>query len=195
MDAVQLANPWWVNLCALVPLLAFLVLRSHKPQLSASQLIYVTVCGIAFAFGEAVVVVYLRAASSLLVPTNLQEKTAISNPEQILELLPQYLLSLEVAREAATMVMLLTIALLSASRTIERISFFLWAFAIWDIFYYFFLWLTIRWPMSLLTADVLFLIPVPWVSQVWFPLLVSACTLIAIFINRQIRPKIATLPP
>jgi len=194
MRAVQLANPWWVNLCALVPILTYFVLRRHRPQLSAHQLIYVTLFGIAFAFGEAVVVVYLRTASSLLAPLNLQDKTAISNPTEILELLPQYLLSLEVAREAATIVMLITIALLSAAHKIERLMLFLWVFATWDIFYYFFLWVTIGWPTSLLTVDVLFLIPVPWISQVWFPLLVSACTLVAIFINRQ-RPHETAAQP
>jgi len=31
--------------------------------------------------------------------------------------------------------------------------------------------------------DVLFLIPVPWVAQVWFPLLVSALTVLAIALS------------
>jgi len=86
------------------------------------------------------------------------------------------LLRIEVAREAATILMLVSVAVLAARRARERCALFLWCFAIWDLMYYAGLWLTIRWPESLLTQDVLFLIPVPWVSGVWFPMLVSALT-------------------
>jgi len=83
------------------------------------------------------------------------------------------------------MIMLLSVALLAADSLRERCAVFLWAFAIWDIFYYAGLWATVRWPSSLLTPDVLFLIPVPWVAQVWFPLLVSALTMIAVVFARN----------
>jgi hypothetical protein len=43
----------------------------------------------------------------------------------------------------------------------ERWALFLWMFAFWDIFYYLGHWLIIRWPPSVLTQDVLFLIPIP----------------------------------
>jgi hypothetical protein len=51
--------------------------------------------------------------------------------------------------------------------------FFLYAFAIWDIFYYVFLYVLLGWPESLFTWDILFLIPVPWVGPVICPCLVS----------------------
>ena len=60
----------------------------------------------------------------------------------------------------------------------------MWAFAIWDIAYYAGLWATVRWPTSLKEVDILFLIPVPWVAQVWYPLLVSALTLLAVSIAK-----------
>jgi len=78
------------------------------------------------------------------------------------------------------MLMLLCTALLAAPRARERWAAFLWAFAIWDITYYACLWATVRWPTSLKDTDILFLIPVPWVAQVWYPLLVSAVTLLAV---------------
>jgi len=90
------------------------------------------------------------------------------------------LLAIEVMREAATMVMLVSVAMLAASRMRERSASFFWAFAVWDIAYYGGLWATVRWPSSLRELDVLFLIPVPWVAQVWYPLLVSALTLLAV---------------
>ena len=44
-------------------------------------------------------------------------------------------------------------------------------FCIWDIFYYVFLKFLIGWPESLLTWDVLFLIPVTWTGPVLSPLI------------------------
>ena len=96
---------------------------------------------------------------------------------------PQSLLTIEVYREAATMVMLVGVALLSASRTSARWAAFLWVFALWDIAYYAGLWVTVRWPASFTDLDVLFLIPVPWMAQVWFPLLVSLLTVLAIALS------------
>jgi len=79
----------------------------------------------------------------------------------------------ELIREAATMVMLLGVAFIAAKRTIIRFAFFIFAFAVWDIFYYVFLWLLIGWPSSLLEWDILFLIPVAWVGPVIAPVVNS----------------------
>ena len=81
--------------------------------------------------------------------------------------------------------MLVSVAMLAAARARERSAAFLWTFALWDISYYAGLWATIRWPTSLKDLDVLFLIPEPWVAQVWFPLLVSVLTLISVAISRK----------
>jgi hypothetical protein len=68
----------------------------------------------------------------------------------------------------------------------ERWALFLWMFAFWDISYYAGLWLIIRWPPSLFTQDVLFLIPTPWMAPVWFPILVSLLAIAAVLLaNRQ----------
>ena len=77
------------------------------------------------------------------------------------------------------------LAILGASKALGRVALFLWAFATWDIAYYAGLWLTIRWPASLGEIDVLFLIPQPWISQVWFPLAVSLSTLASVILARQ----------
>jgi hypothetical protein len=83
-------------------------------------------------------------------------------------------------REAATIVMLAVIAYLAGSTWPERGILFLWTFAFWDLFYYLSLYILIRWPPTLRTIDVLFLIPVPWIAPVWFPIGVSSLTIIAI---------------
>src|SRR5260370_32091428 len=98
--------------------------------------------------------------------------------------LPPSLLSLEVLREAATILMLLSVALLTSAKSRALTAIFLWTFAIWDIAYYAALWATVRWPLSLRDTDVLFLIPLPCLSPLWFPLLVSALALSAVLFSR-----------
>jgi hypothetical protein len=144
-----------------------------------------------FGFVEATVVVYFRAAAGL----SPDYKGALSQVQQLEEgnqldpgtitQFPKILVTVEMVREGATIVMLVAIALLAASRARERWAIFLWTFALWDISYYAGLWATIRWPTSLKDLDVLFLIPVPWVAQVWFPLLVSGLTLITVGLSRR----------
>ena len=53
-------------------------------------------------------------------------------------------------------------------------------FAFWDLFYYGSLYILIKWPPTLKTIDVLFLIPVPWIAPVWFPVGISSITIITI---------------
>ncbi len=75
----------------------------------------------------------------------------------------------EVFRELATLVMLAGAGCLAGRTAMQRFGAFLLAFGIWDIFYYVFLKLLIGWPESLLTWDILFLIPVTWVGPVVAP--------------------------
>ena len=186
-----LAQPWWVNLLTLVPFCAFAGWRSKGLAISNRTLAAAALFGMAFGFVEAAVVVYLRAAVGLLVDYGgtLSEVARLSSAmyqnAQLLSELPDGLFTVEVFREAATMIMLLSIAFLAADSLRERCALFLWAFASWDIFYYAGLWLTVRWPPSLLTLDVLFLIPVPWVAQVWFPIFLSTLTLLAVVLARR----------
>jgi hypothetical protein len=113
------------------------------------------------AYVEAAVVVYLR---EIFYPEG------FSFPIK-LELDP--LGPVELVREGATMVMLLAVAWLAGRTKWQRFSYFIFAFGVWDIFYYVFLKLTIGWPSSLLTWDLLFLIPVPWVGPVIAPALLA----------------------
>lgn len=114
--------------------------------------------GVAMAFVEAAAVVYLRE---------------VYYPSGFLavEIIPLRIYSVEVVREAATIIMLASVAYLSFTNLKHRFFAFLWIFAIWDIFYYVFLKIILNWPESLATSDVLFLLPFPWVAPVWFPLL------------------------
>jgi hypothetical protein len=170
---ILLASPWWVDLLVLVPAIPFL-LPKQKISLNRKQLLAAAVFAIAFAFVEAAVVVYLRAAAGLwpIAPT----KAFVP--------IPQSLLKIEVFREAATMIMLYSVSSLTGRNLAERVASFLWVFAFWDVFYYVWLRLAITWPTSFLDSDILFLIPTPWVAQVWFPLLVSILTALAVWFRR-----------
>lgn len=79
----------------------------------------------------------------------------------------------EVLREAATMLMLLSVAVLVGKTARHRLAWFIYCFAVWDIFYYVFLLALLQWPESWLTWDILFLIPVAWTGPVLAPVLVS----------------------
>ena len=171
---VLFAQPWWVNLLILVPTISYFYFRTGL-NISKRQLMSAAVFGVAFGFVEAAVVVYLRTATGLE-PMSYQ-------PDLIVNTLPKNLLTLEFFRNAATIIMLAAIALLAVKPWKERWAMFLWVFAFWDIFYYVWLWATIKWPLSLISYDVLFLIPVPWMSQVWFPFLVSGASILAVALN------------
>jgi len=124
-------------------------------------LIIITAFAIAMGFLESAVVVYLR---EILYPGGF---------EFPLSPIPVNLALTELFREVATLVMLVSIGMLAARRFSTGFAWFIYSFAIWDIFYYVFLWLLVGWPRSLMTWDVLFLIPTTWTGPVLSPVLVS----------------------
>ena len=195
MSIGLIAQPWWVNLIILIPPLAGFSWRRGGVPVTARQLFFSGLFAAAFGFLEAVVVVYLRAAVGLLpgYQGTLSDVIRMSGQfyvqTQVISQFPKSLLTLEVLREAATILMLLSVALLTSANSRARAAIFLWTFAIWDIVYYAALWATVRWPLSLKDPDVLFLIPVPWLSPVWFPILVSALAMAAVLVSRVTPPK------
>jgi hypothetical protein len=131
----------------------------------------VVVFGIAFAYIEAAVVVYLRT---------------IFYPEGFTFPLTQFgfsplwrrLLATEIGRETATLVLIFTSAWLFGKTSRQRFVYFATIFAAWDIFYYVWLKVLIDWPASFLEWDILFLIPLPWAGPVIAPLIVSITLLV-----------------
>jgi hypothetical protein len=135
-----------------------------------SQVVGLTVFGVAMGFLEAAVVVYLRL---LYYPDGFYFPLKSMDLER---------LSLEYLREISTIIMLMSIGMVSGRTFPERLSYFLYSFGIWDIFYYVWLKILLSWPSSLFTWDILFLIPVVWVGPVLAPL-VCSLTLIAIAVG------------
>jgi hypothetical protein len=189
------AQPWWVNLLVAVPPLAWFSWRRAGVPLTWTQLLFSGIFAASFGFLEAVVVVYLRAAVGLLpgYQGTLSDVIRMSGQyyvqSQSISQFPKSLLTLEFLREAATILMLLSVALLTSANSRVRAAVFLWTFALWDTVYYAGLWATVRWPLSLRDPDMLFLIPVPWLAPVWFPLLVSGLALAAVLLSRVSPPK------
>lgn len=122
---------------------------------------WVALFAVAMAYMEAAVVVYLR---QIYYPQGFTFPIVI---------IPDWMALVEVAREAATLVMLAAMAVLAGADRWERFLLFCLAFGVWDVFYYVWLWVTLRWPPSLLTWDILFLIPVPWIGPVLAPAIIS----------------------
>ncbi|HYW94764.1 MAG TPA: hypothetical protein VE870_04200 [Bacteroidales bacterium] len=129
-------------------------------------LTWVSIFAIAMGFFEAAVVIYLR---SIMYPAGFAFPLAP---------IAQGLAVTEILREAATLIMLLSVGIIAGRNISERFAWFIYSFAIWDIFYYVFLRLLIGWPPSLMTWDILFLIPVTWVGPVITPVIVSLSMLL-----------------
>ena len=84
----------------------------------------------------------------------------------------------ELVRELATLIMLLTVGWLAGQSGPKRWGYALLAFGVWDIFYYAFLKIITGWPHSLWDWDILFLLPLPWWGPVLAPMLIAALMIV-----------------
>ena len=151
----------------------------------------VIIFSIAFAYIEAAVVVYLRT---------IFHPSGFTFPLTEFGISPLWkrILLTEIAREAATIVLMLSASYLFGKNNQQRFAFFLTIFAVWDIFYYIWLKVLIDWPSSIIDWDILFLIPVAWAGPVLAPVIISF-TLLAFAViilyrsscGKPIRPTLA----
>ena len=134
------------------------------PWISRDIIIKIWKTGIfalAMGFFEAILVIYLR---ELYYPEGFEFPLKLIEPE---------LFFFELIRELATLLMLICIGLLAGKTGLQQFGFFLLSFAVWDLLYYCGLKLLIGWPDSLLTWDILFLIPITWIGPVLAPVICS----------------------
>lgn len=123
-----------------------------------------TTFAVAMALLESAVVVYMRR---------------LYYPENPLDLFPLRFLEtydpiLELSREAATVIMIVTVALLAERSSFTRsFAAFVLVFGVWDLFYYFWLKVLIGWPQTWLEWDVLFLIPSVWLGPWICPAMIA----------------------
>jgi hypothetical protein len=122
----------------------------------------VMVFAIGMAWVEAATVYYLRAMVDRLDPYQ-------ANPLPMRGVLEQ----VELVREAATLLMLLTIGALAGRTWRTRLAYTAIAFGVWDLVYYVFLRMICGWPKSLFDWDILFLLPLPWWGPVLAPVSIA----------------------
>jgi hypothetical protein len=122
--------------------------------------IVVVLYAVGMAWVESAVVYYLRTMIDRIEPYQ-------PNPLPIIGGLGQ----VELGREAATLLMLLTVGILAGRSWRSRLGYAAVAFGTWDICYYLFLKVMCGWPHSLTDWDILFLLPLPW----WGPVLAPIC--------------------
>jgi hypothetical protein len=117
--------------------------------------------GIAMAYLESAVVVYLRQhyyPNGFYFP---------------IKIIPMNIVVIEIGREAATLIMLWFVARMSFKPFKEKFALFIFTFGVWDIFYYFWLKIFLNWPEGMFDWDILFLIPVPWFAPWLVPVIFS----------------------
>ena len=126
---------------------------------------------VAFAIGmawvEAASVYYLRVTVDRVEPYQ-------KNPLPMSGALGQ----VELVREAATLLMLVTLGLLAGRTRQAQLGYTAVAFGVWDIFYYVFLRMIGDWPRSLLDWDILFLLPLPWWGPVLAPVSIASLMIV-----------------
>jgi len=113
---------------------------------------WLTLFALAMAYVEAALVVHLRHLYYADNPLTLFPLRLLSHTD----------LAIELIREMATILMLVTVALLAERDNGRRFAAFVYIFGIWDLGYYAGLKLLIDWPQTWLEWDVLFLLPWPW---------------------------------
>ena len=131
-----------------------------KPR---ALLLWLAAYAIAMALVEAAIVVHLRHVYYSEDPLAVFPLRLLSTDD----------LALELAREIATVVMMLAVAVLAARGIVHRVAAFVYVFGLWDLFYYVWLKLYLGWPSQWLEWDILFLIPWPWFGPWLAPALIA----------------------
>ena len=117
---------------------------------------------VAMAWMEAATVFYIRALVDRIEPYQ-------AEPLPIHGVLG----TVELWREAATLVLLATVGWLAGRTWRQRAGYAALAFGIWDVLYYVFLRPISGWPRTLLDWDILFLLPLPWWGPVLAPVSIA----------------------
>jgi len=131
-----------------------------KPR---ALLFWLATYAIAMALVEAAVVVHLRHVYYAANPLALFPLVLL-NPDDF---------ALELARELATVIMILAVAMLAVRDFMRRFAAFVYVFGLWDVFYYVWLKVYLGWPAQWLEWDILFLIPWPWFGPWLAPVLIA----------------------
>jgi hypothetical protein len=171
-----------VNLMAMhAPLSGAAHAAEGELEVSTRNVAVVLIFATAMAWVEAAVVFYLRTMIDRLQPYQPVPLPLFGGLEKA-----------ELAREAATLAMLLSVGWLAGRTARGRCGYFIFAFGIWDLGYYLFLKVLTGWPHSLADWDILFLIPLPWWGPVWAP---SAIAILMVLFGLVVAVRESATPP
>jgi hypothetical protein len=132
----------------------------------SKSLLWIGLFAVAMAYLESAVVVYLRRLYGI---NDLILSVPPFDPQ---------IGAIELGRELATLVMLLAMGWVAGKKFQSRLGFAVFAFGVWDIFYYIWLRVFIGWPQTAFDPDLLFLLPLPWWGPVLSPVLIAALMVI-----------------
>ena len=103
--------------------------------------IWIVIFAIAFAWVEGSIVVYLREIyfdGSFSFPLVIQWKAGALVLDKVMRI--------ELAREIATIIMLVAVSWVAGKNALQKFCFFMIAFGVWDVWYYIWLWIMVQWP-------------------------------------------------
>ncbi len=119
----------------------------------------IVIWAVAFAYVESAIVEYLRALyyplerGGFQFPVLTLERLQLMGEEHV------HRLFIELGREIFTIIMLAAVGIAAAENRRQAWAYFMISFGVWDTFFYLWLKLFIDWPQSLMTWDLLFLVP------------------------------------
>jgi len=152
------------------------------------KIIWIAIFALAMAYLESAVVVYLRHLYGITDYT-----LGIPPFNELIAII-------EIGREIATLAMIMAVGWAVGKSFQDRLGYAFLVFGIWDIFYYFWLWIFVKWPSSLFETDLLFLIPLPWWGPVAAPVMIALLMIISGILaivyeekNRKLRSSMSWL--
>jgi hypothetical protein len=138
-----------------------------------SKMLLLGVFASAMAFFEAIVNVYLRR----LMPLKSWQAEVTDYGSLVHFMERHHLLWTEQAREVAVIIMLIVVAYLAGSHAKQKAGAFLFTASIWNISYYIFLSMLIKWPPTLAAWDAHFMVPRPLMAPIYVSIIVSLALL------------------
>ena len=129
------------------------------------RMLWLALFALAMAQVEASLVIHLRTIYYSATPLQLFPLP--------LSLITHRDLAIELVRELATVVMILSVALLATKGMTRVFAAFVFVFGLWDLFYYLWLKILIGWPVSWTEWDILYLLPWPWLGPWLTPALIA----------------------